>query len=91
MAYIFVRTLTMIFNVVETAVLVYCILSWIAPQSRIYDIMAFLLEPLVRPFRPLGQWIMEKTGVPLDFSLWIFMIAMHIAQTLIYRVYYSVL
>ena len=66
MQYIIIKTITMICSVLETAAFIYCLLSWIAPQSGIYGVLEYLLEPFVRPFRPLGQWIMEKTGIPLS-------------------------
>ena len=89
MGYVFVQALMMIFNVLETAIFILCILSWIAPHSRLYGVMDYFIEPFVKPFRPLGYWIREKTGVPLDFSLLFLIIAMRIAQTLIIRVYYA--
>jgi len=91
MGYIFYRTVTMILNAMQSVIFIYCILSWIVPQSRIFELLSYLLEPFVRPFRPLGQWIMEKTGVPLDFSMMFLILAIYIAQNLITRVYIAVL
>lgn len=89
MGYIIYRTVTMILSVLETAIFIYCVLSWIAPQTRIFGLLQYLLEPFVRPFRPLGQWIMEKTGVPLDFSMMFLILGIYIAQRLITGAYYA--
>lgn len=86
MGYILYRTISLIFYVIETATFVYCVLSWIMPQSRVYEMLSFLLEPFVRPFRPLGRWIMTKTGLPIDFSFMIFMFALYAAERLIIRI-----
>lgn len=91
MGYIIYRTVTMILSVMETVIFVYCILSWIAPQTQIFGFLQYLLEPFVRPFRPLGRWIMQKTGVPLDFSMMFLIIAIYIAQRLIAGVYIATL
>lgn len=91
MAYLVSRTIYWCVHVLQTATLVYCILSWVAPGSRVYGFLELFLEPFVRPFRPLGRWIMEKTGLPLDFSVFFMMLALEILGTILQRVCYSVL
>ena len=91
MIYIFFRTLTMVISALETAAFIYCVLSWIAPQTRIYEILSFLMEPFVRPFRPLGEWVMQRIGLPLDFSFMFFILALYIIQRLAYTLYVALI
>ena len=81
----------MVISVLQTAAFIYCVLSWIAPQTRVYEILQFLMEPFVRPFRPLGEWIMQRIGIPLDFSFMFFILALYIAQRLLYSLYLAIL
>ena len=91
MLYVIFRTLTLVISVIDYALIAYCILSWIAPMSGIFMTIGALLEPFVRPFRPLGRFIMEKTGLPLDFSVMFLAIALSIANRILTSVYFALL
>ena len=91
MLYVIFRTLTLIITIIDYVLIAYCILSWIAPMSRAFEVIGRMIEPFVRPFRPLGRLIMEKTGLPLDFSVMFLAFALAIANRLISTLYYRLL
>ena len=91
MLYIIYRTLNLLLWTIDTAVLVYCVLSWIAPNSRAFGVLAYLIEPFVRPFRPLGRWIIQKTGIPLDFSIILLLIALQILQRILLSIFVALI
>lgn len=72
-------------RVIQMAVLVYCVMSWLPTlrTSRVFTILSRFVEPIGRPFRPLAGWLMDKTGLPLDLSLWFALIAIEMLQRLI--------
>lgn len=73
------------FRVIELACFAYCILSWIIPNSRIFQALGQFIEPLTRPFRPLSNWIMERTGLPIDFSLLFLLLAIDALRAILFR------
>ena len=77
----------MFLQVVSYAILVYCILTWIAPRSRLCDWLGNFTEPFVAPFRRLTYAMMRRWGSPFDFSCWFAMIAINIASRLLWQVF----
>ena len=72
------------YRILELAILVYCIMSWlVTPGSRAYDIyvkMSYYLEPLFKPAKMLLSRF--NLNIPIDLSPWITMIFI----TIIYRI-----
>lgn len=62
------RAVSIFLYVVRTAILVYCVMSWFRPTNRFFDFLQRFIAPFVMPFRRLSQWIMARTGLPIDFS-----------------------
>ena len=74
-------------ELISLAILVYCILTWIAPRSRLCDWLGNFTEPFVAPFRRLTYAMMRRWGSPFDFSCWFAMIAINIASRLLWQVF----
>lgn len=55
--------------------LVYCVMSFVMPQSDLYRKLASLVEPVMNPVRyQLYRWFPALRTMPLDFSplaLWL--------------------
>ena len=83
------HALDVVCTVLYYAMLAYCVLSWFWPRSAAFGWLSRFLEPLMRPFRGAGRWIMEKTGIPLDFSPLLAFVALRIVRMLLWRLYYA--
>jgi len=74
-------------QVLDSAILLYVILSWFRPSFRAFYWLANFINPFVAPFRKLSQKIMLRTRIPLDFSCLFAMIAITIIERLWARLY----
>ena len=51
------------------ALLIYCVMSFVMPQSELYYKLASFVEPYLRPVRMrLYRWFPALRNLPLDFS-----------------------
>ena len=75
-------------QVVETAILLYAVLSWFRPRNGLYQWLGSFIRPFVAPFRRLSVWLMSRTRMPLDFSCWFAIIGITIIERLWWRLYY---
>ena len=67
-------------RLVSFAILAYCVLSWIAPNSRPHLMLGSFIRPFVAPFRRLSVWLMSRTRMPLDFSCWFAIIGLNVIE-----------
>lgn len=74
-------------RVVDTAILIYVVLSWFRPRNRVYLWLESFVRPFIAPFRRLSVWISSRTRMPLDFSCWFAMIGLSIVNQLLWKVY----
>ena len=72
---------------VRVAIFLYCILSWIRPNNRLFYALEKFVMPFVMPFRRLSVWLTAKLNVPLDFSCWFSIIALTVVERLMWRLY----
>lgn len=82
------RAFSIFFYILDTALLVYVVLSWFRPRFRFYYLLENFISPFVRPFRRLNLWLMSRFRLPFDFSCWMAMIAISIIERLMWRLYY---
>lgn len=82
------RAASIFLRVVDTAILLYVVLSWFRPRNSVYLWLESFVRPFVAPFRRLSVWISSRTRMPLDFSCWFAMIGISIVEQLLWRVYY---
>ena len=52
--------------------------------KRQVEILAKFIYPFVRPFRRPAMWVMRRTGLPLDVTLWFAMIGINIVSELLW-------
>ena len=79
------RALSILLQLLSTAIFVYCITTWIAPRSRFRYLLERFIEPAVSPFRALNAKLVRRWGIPVDFSCFFAMIAIEILEVVIYR------
>ena len=77
-----------VLQIVDTAILVYVVLSWFRPSFRFFYWLSNFVAPFIRPFRRLSEWIMVRTRIPLDFSCWFAVIGLQIINAVWWRLYY---
>lgn len=56
-------------RVISWGMLLYCVMSFVMPQSELYYKLASFVEPYLRPVRMrLYRWFPALRNLPLDFS-----------------------
>ena len=61
--------LILLLQVVSAALLIYCLLSFVAPGSRLMEFLRPHMEGILYPFRRLlFQWFPALMNSPMDFS-----------------------
>lgn len=72
-------------RIVSALVLLYCVLSWVArPDSAPFRLISRLVQPLLEPFRPLGNKLIEW-GFRIDLTPWLAIAALELLQRLLYE------
>ena len=88
MRYILLEAVYYFFNVLDIAILVYCIGSWfVRPGSKLFDLwrkLGYYLEPLFRPAKILISKLKFMRNVPVDFSPWLTCILLGLVYRLIF-------
>ena len=86
------RTIVIVFDrllrVLQLAVLAYCLMSWFPSLrgSKFFQTLGRILEPFAAPFRGISAKIRQLTGIPLDLSLWLALIALEILERILIRI-----
>ena len=75
-------------RLLSLAILVHAVMSWVYPRGKLFDFLSRLTAPILAPFRRLSYWVMNRTGLPVDFSPWFAMIAINFVSELIWRAYF---
>ena len=75
------------FRLVNLALLAYCVLSFFARGSRVYQFLDRLFEPLRRPFMPITMYLARR-GFPFDVSIILLWIALSMVQSLLTQIIY---
>ena len=61
--------LILLLRVVSAALLIYCLLSFVAPGSRLMEFLRLHMEGILYPFRRLlFKWFPALMNSPMDFS-----------------------
>ena len=91
MASIIIRLMNTVFGIIELAILIECIASWI-PQLRynkFMDIVYAVTNPILIPFRTLQNRLFPDS--PIDFSPIIALIVIDFISQIISRILYMLL
>ncbi|MBP3646414.1 MAG: YggT family protein [Clostridia bacterium] len=71
-------------RVVSLGMLIYCVMSFVMPQSEIYYKLSAYIQPILNPVRAqLYRWFPSLRSMPLDFSPLAVWLAIDIAEMLI--------
>ena len=85
------RAGSLFLKLINAAILVYCILSWIMPRTQVFEFLARFIQPFVAPFRRLSFRLMARFNIPLDLSCWFAMIGYGLLDRLWWRLFYLLL
>ena len=88
--YSVIHALQVFLRILSLAMFVYWILTFLRFNNRLVEILAKFIYPFVRPFRRPAMWVMRRTGLPFDFTLWFAMIGINIVGELLNMLYWRV-
>lgn len=83
-----IHALQVFLRFLSFAIFVYWILTLLRFNNRLVELLAKFIYPFVRPFRRPAMWVMRRTGLPFDFTLWFAMIGINIVSELLYVLYF---
>jgi len=71
-------------RVVSLGMLIYCVMSFVMPQSDLYYKLSRYIQPILHPVRAqLYRWFPSLRSMPLDFSPLAVWLLIDVAQMLI--------
>ena len=73
-------------RLISLAILIYCVLTWVAPRSA----ARYWLERFISPFShrsPLGAYVCMRWGSPFDLTCFFALIGVNILSVLLGEVY----
>ena len=74
-------------QLINTAILIYCVLSWFRPTFRAFYTLQRFIQPFISPFQRLSLRLMSAFNMPFDFSCWFALIAIRILRRLWWMLY----
>jgi uncharacterized protein YggT (Ycf19 family) len=89
--YYLYRTLYLFLRIMDGALFLYVILSWIAPQTQVYYMLGRFVEPFLRPFRALSNRLFGRFAMPIDLSVIFAFFGIEILQYFLTRLFYALL
>lgn len=81
------RAVATFLNIIEWAIVVYCVLSWFQPRFRAFFLLRQFIQPFVSPFQKLSLKVMRHFNAPVDFTCLFAIIAFQIAERLWWMLY----
>ena len=74
-------------RIIETAILVYCVLSWFQPRFRLFFMLRQFIQPFISPFQRLSLWVMRYFRAPVDFTCFFALIGISLIERIWWRLY----
>ena len=81
------RAVSIFLQIIEWAIVVYCVLSWFQPRFKAFFMLRQFIMPFVSPFQKLSMKVMRYFNAPIDFTCFFAIIAFQIANRLWWRLY----
>ena len=88
--YSIIYALQLFLRILSAAIFIYWLLSLLRFNNRFVEILAKFIYPFVRPFHRPAMWVMRRTGLPIDFTLWFAMIGINIVGDVLDMLYWRV-
>lgn len=74
-------------QLINTAILIYCVLSWFRPTFRAFYTLQRFIQPFISPFQRLSLRVMRYFRAPVDFTCLFAIIGYRIVDRLWWRLY----
>ena len=81
------RAVSIFLQIIEWAIVVYCVLSWFQPRFKAFFVLRQFIMPFVSPFQKLSVKVMRYFNAPVDFTCFFAIIAFQIVNRLWWRLY----
>ena len=85
--YIVFTAVSWFIRLIYSAILVFAIMSWFRPSNKFYMLLGRFIAPFVMPFRRFSMFLMNRTRIPVDLSLWIASTSLIILNRLWWQLY----
>lgn len=82
--------LQMFLRILNGAIFVYWILTFLRFNNQLVQVLAKFIYPFAKPFNRLSRWIMRRTGLPIDFTLFLTIFGLSIVSNLLSVIYLRV-
>ena len=74
-------------SVLEVLLIIYALMTWfVRPDSPVYQFLYRFLNPVIAPFRRISRKLIER-GLMIDISVILAVLAIRVAQSLLWRIY----
>lgn len=81
------RAVSIFIQIIEWAIVAYCVLSWFQPRFRAFFTLRQFILPFISPFQKLSVKLMRYFNAPVDFTCFFAIIAFQVINRLWWRLY----
>lgn len=81
------RAVGIFLEIIEWAIVIYCVLSWFRPRFRAFFMLRQFILPFVAPFQRLSMKVSRYFNAPIDFTCLFAILGLQIAQRLWWALY----
>ena len=81
------RAVDIFLQVIQYAILIYCVLSWFQPRFQAFYLLRQFITPFVMPFQRLSMKVRQYFNVPVDFTCLFAVLGLQLAQRLWWMLY----
>lgn len=74
-------------NIIEYAILIYCVLSWFQPRFQAFFTLRQFIQPFLAPFQKLSMKVMRYFNAPVDFTCLFAILGIQIISRLWWTLY----
>ena len=81
------RAVDIFIRLIEWAIVIYCVLSWIRPAFRAFYLLRQFIQPFIAPFQKLSLRLMRRFNAPIDLTCFFAVIGMQVLDRLWWWLY----
>jgi len=81
------RGVDIFLQIIEWAIIIYCVLSWFRPRFKAFDMLRQFILPFVSPFQKLSMKVSRYFNAPVDFTCLFAILGFQIIQRLWWTLY----
>ena len=81
------RGVDIFLQIIEWAIIIYCVLSWFRPRFKAFFMLRQFIMPFVSPFQKLSMKVSRYFNAPVDFTCLFAILGFQIIQRLWWTLY----